>query len=132
MTTEKKPTIIVAKLEGRCSRCDDPIKPGDRIEKTSTGWMHEDCPADPPYSAGPLGVRSRMSRPTTLTGPWLALSKKFESIEALATALGVSARTIRHWHDGERTPHNSSRLHVEGVAKKHGVTLTWKKKQAPS
>ena len=40
--------VIVAKLDGRCSHCDGPVAPGQRIEKTSGGWMHEDCPADPP------------------------------------------------------------------------------------
>ena len=70
-----------------------------------------------------------MSRPTTLTGPWLALSKKFESIEALATARGVSARTIRHWHDGERTPHQHMKSQIETIAKSYGVTLTWRRPQ---
>ena len=41
-------TIVVAQLEGRCSNCDGRIAIGQRIEKTNAGWMHEDCPADPP------------------------------------------------------------------------------------
>jgi hypothetical protein len=46
VTQEK--VVIVARLEGRCSHCAGLVSPGDRIEKTSGGWMHEDCPADPP------------------------------------------------------------------------------------
>jgi transcriptional regulator with XRE-family HTH domain len=67
-----------------------------------------------------------MSRPTTLTGPWLALSKKFKSIEALATALGVKPRTIRRWHLGERTPHPIVKNKIDAVAEEYGITLTWK------
>ena len=40
--------IALARFESRCSRCDGLINIGDRIEKTIGGWMHEDCPADPP------------------------------------------------------------------------------------
>ena len=69
-----------------------------------------------------------MSRPTTLTGPWLVLSKKFESVEKLAERLGVSPRTIRHWHDGDRVPHKIVRHHVEAFARQYNITLTWKKK----
>lgn len=46
MTEEK--VVIVARLEGRCSHCDGLVVPGQRIEKTFCGWMHENCPADPP------------------------------------------------------------------------------------
>ena len=66
-----------------------------------------------------------MSRPTTLTGPWLVLAEKFLSVEKLAERLGVSPRTIRHWHDGDRVPHEIVRHHVEAVAKKYNITLTW-------
>jgi hypothetical protein len=45
---QKAKAVIVARLEGRCSHCDGIVSPGDRIEKTTGGWMHEDCPADPP------------------------------------------------------------------------------------
>jgi hypothetical protein len=68
-----------------------------------------------------------MSRATTLTGSWLTLAKKFESIEKLADALGVSTRTIRHWHDGERHPHPIVKNKIDAVAREHGVTLTWSK-----
>jgi hypothetical protein len=71
-----------------------------------------------------------MSRATTLTGSWLTLAKKFESIEKLADALGVSTRTIRHWHDGDRVPHHVLKGHVDDIAKQYGVTLTWKKRRA--
>jgi hypothetical protein len=43
-----KRVVITARLEGRCSNCDGVIEIGQRIEKTNIGWMHEDCPADPP------------------------------------------------------------------------------------
>ena len=72
-----------------------------------------------------------MSRPTTLTGPWLALVKLFESVEKLAERLGVSPRTIRHWHDGDRVPHEIVRHHVETFARQYNITLTWKKKGKP-
>ena len=70
-----------------------------------------------------------MSRPTTLTGSWLTLAKKFESVGDLAAKLGVSTRTIRHWHDGDRTPHHVLKEHVDAIAREHKVTLIWKKKK---
>jgi DNA-binding transcriptional regulator YiaG len=69
-----------------------------------------------------------MSRPTTLTGPWLALAQKFKSIEAMAAALGVDPRTIRRWHDGQRLPHPIVKNAIDTVARKYGVTLIWKRK----
>ena len=44
--TDKK--VVVARFEGRCSNCDAIIVPGQRIEQSSGGWMHRDCPADQP------------------------------------------------------------------------------------
>jgi hypothetical protein len=40
--------VIVAKLVGRCAHCDGVVLPGQRVEKSIYGWMHEDCPADAP------------------------------------------------------------------------------------
>jgi hypothetical protein len=42
------PRPVVARMLGRCARCDGVITPGMRIEKIVTGWMHEDCPGDEP------------------------------------------------------------------------------------
>jgi hypothetical protein len=39
---------MIARQFGRCANCDGVIRPGDCIEKSTGGWMHEDCPADPP------------------------------------------------------------------------------------
>lgn len=47
-TMTQTKVVITARLEGRCSHCDGPIKPGQRVEKANAGWMHENCPADPP------------------------------------------------------------------------------------
>ena len=45
---EQAKVVVVARHEGRCSHCDGIIEPGQRIEKSTAGWMHEGCPADPP------------------------------------------------------------------------------------
>jgi hypothetical protein len=40
--------VVVARMVGRCAHCDGVVEIGQRIEKSLAGWMHEDCPADPP------------------------------------------------------------------------------------
>ena len=42
------PPVVTAQFEGRCAQCDGIIVPGQRIENTTGGWAHEDCPADAP------------------------------------------------------------------------------------
>ncbi len=34
---------LMAQHEGRCPRCDQPIRAGHRIVKARNGWRHYDC-----------------------------------------------------------------------------------------
>lgn len=35
--------VMLARYEGTCRVCQDPVEPGDLIVETSRGWTHEEC-----------------------------------------------------------------------------------------
>ena len=66
-----------------------------------------------------------MSRPTTLTGPWLALATGAGGVGELARLLGVSRRTVERWGSGDRVPGAIVQAHVIAFAKRRGVAIEW-------
>ena len=63
----------------------------------------------------------RVGKPTTLPAAWLPLVEAAGGVGALATALGISARSIVRYGAGEAAPILAVRRAIDTWAKRRGI-----------
>lgn len=66
-----------------------------------------------------------MSRRTTLSGPWLALSRALGGVAGLAEALGVTTRTVGRWAAGTTIASELQRRDVVQRLRRRGLASPW-------
>lgn len=67
----------------------------------------------------------RMGRPITLVEPWAALARALGGVGHLASALGVTTRTVRRWAAGDTSPSELQRRDVRARLKRRGLSSPW-------